>query len=199
MNTIIAHLHVHAISLTSTRGLLVAGNLQLPCSLGRTGRIHRKREGDGATPVGRWRLVKLLYRADRQLPPKSRLPTDLIRDGAGWCETVGDRNYNRPVRLPYRASHETMRRDDPLYDIVVVTSHNCRPRIQGRGSAIFFHLARKDGGPTAGCVALSARDMAKVLALCGPRTELVIWSSSGPPTGGSQKSPSQRGYGSRRI
>lgn len=93
----------------------------------------------------------------------------------GWCDEAGDRNYNRPVRLPYPASHEAMRRTDNLYDVVVVLSHNQRPRSQGRGSAIFLHLADPEGKPTAGCVALSRRDMETVLGFCGKFTRLVVW------------------------
>lgn len=195
---IIKGLHVRALNMASTRGLLAAGHMRIPCSLGRSGRIPLKREGDGATPVGRWKLVKLLYRADKLPPPRSALAMGPIAAGAGWCETVGDRNYNRSVRIPYPSAHETMRRGDELYDYVVVTSHNMRPRVQGGGSAIFFHLRRGDGGPTAGCIAVSRRDMIKVLALCGPKTELVIWSSSGPPPGGGRKLPSRPAHGSPR-
>jgi L,D-peptidoglycan transpeptidase YkuD (ErfK/YbiS/YcfS/YnhG family) len=87
---------------------------------------------------------------------------------------VGDRNYNRLVRMPYAASHETMQRADHLYDIVVELSHNERPRIQGHGSAVFFHLRQADGGPTAGCIAVSLRDMRIILEHVSPRTRIVI-------------------------
>ena len=62
-------------------------------------------------------------------------------------------------------------RDD---DIVIATSHNDCPRVQGHGSAVFFHLRRPDGGPTAGCVAVSLRDMRIILQHVGPRTRLSI-------------------------
>ena len=97
-----------------------------------------------------------------------------MRADDGWCETVGDRNYNRLVRIPYETSHETMQRKDHLYDIVVELSHNERPRVQGHGSAVFFHLRQPDGGPTAGCIAVSLKDMRTILRLCGPKTRMVI-------------------------
>jgi L,D-peptidoglycan transpeptidase YkuD (ErfK/YbiS/YcfS/YnhG family) len=87
---------------------------------------------------------------------------------------VGDRNYNRPVTIPYATAHETMRREDHLYDIVIETSHNERPRVQGHGSAVFFHLRRPDGAPTAGCIAVSLRDMRIILQHAGPKTRLKI-------------------------
>jgi L,D-peptidoglycan transpeptidase YkuD (ErfK/YbiS/YcfS/YnhG family) len=87
---------------------------------------------------------------------------------------VGDRNYNRLVKIPYATAHETMQRPDNLYDIVIETSHNERPRVQGHGSAVFFHLRRPDGGPTAGCIAVSLRDMRIILQHVRPGTRLSI-------------------------
>ena len=139
-----------------------------------SGRKCRKREGDGATPKGIWQLRRLFYRADRMRPPRSGLAARPIRDADGWCETVGDRNYNRLVRIPYATSHETMQRKDRLYDIVVELSHNERRRVQGHGSAVFFHLRQPDGGPTAGCIAISLKDMRTILRFCGPKTRIVI-------------------------
>ena len=44
--------------------------------------------------------------------------------------------------MPYAASHERMLRADDLYDACIVLDWNIGPRRRGRGSAIFFHLAR---------------------------------------------------------
>lgn len=174
MRKSVTHIHVRAINLSSQRGILQAGGLSVPCSLGRSGRKYAKREGDGATPMGIWQLRRIFYRADRVVPPRTWRASRPLRPDDGWCETPGDRNYNRLVRMPYAASHETMQRDDDLYDIVVELSHNQRPRVQGHGSAVFFHLRRPDGGPTAGCIAVSLRDMKTILALCGRNTKLVV-------------------------
>ena len=174
MTCILCRLHVHAIGMGSTTGILKAGNLQFPCSLGRAGRKYRKREGDGATPRGAFALRRLFYRADRLPPPRTALQPRPIGDHDGWCEAVGDRNYNRLIRIPYATSHEFMKRSDRLYDIVAELSHNERPRVQGHGSAVFLHLRRPDGGPTAGCVAVSMRDMKVILSRCGPKTRIVL-------------------------
>lgn len=179
MRTTVTYIHVRAINACSTTGILQCGPISVPCALGRGGRIFNKREGDGATPVGIWRLRQCHFRGDRMVRPTSKLPLSPIKRGWGWCESVGDRNYNRRVKLPYATAHEELRRADRLYDIVIETSHNQRPRIQGRGSAIFFHLARPELAPTAGCVAVSLNDMRKILSLCTPKTSLVIW----PPNG----------------
>jgi len=167
-------LRVLTLNARASRGVLKLGELRFACSLGRSGTSHLKREGDGASPKGSFRLRRLFYRADRLPPPRTGLKPLPIRAGQGWCETVGDRNYNRLVPIPYATAHETMQREDHLYDIVIETSHNERPRIQGHGSAVFFHLRRPDGGPTAGCIAVSLRDMRIILQHVGPKTRLVI-------------------------
>ena len=83
--------------------MLQLGPLRFPCALGRGGCRARKREGDGATPIGRWVMRCVLYRADRGGRPCTLLPSVAIPADAGWCDAASDRNYNRPVRHPYPA------------------------------------------------------------------------------------------------
>lgn len=151
-----------------------AGPLVLPCALGRGGISAAKREGDGATPLARMRLLRGYVRRDRLDRLSSPLPLEAIGPKLGWCEVPGDRNYNRPVPIPYAASHESMWRADRLYDVCIVLDWNIRPRRHGCGSAIFFHLARPGYTPTGGCVAVSARTMARLLPLLSSRTVVEI-------------------------
>lgn len=140
-------------------GRLVAGDLVLPCALGRSGVTRAKREGDGATPAGAHRLLVFYLRA----PAPLRAPWRRIRRGDLWCDDARSFLYNRPLAAPARLSHEELWRTDALYDVVGVMDYNITPRVRGRGSAIFLHIATDDLGPTAGCVALRARDMARLL------------------------------------
>jgi L,D-peptidoglycan transpeptidase YkuD (ErfK/YbiS/YcfS/YnhG family) len=156
------------------RGLLVAGTFRLPVALGRAGVVGHKVEGDGGTPRGRMALRRVWYRADKVKPPKTGLKARATRRYDLWCDAPSDRNYNRPVRAPYSASHETMWRDDDLYDYVIELGWNDRPVIAGRGSAIFMHLARPGFSPTEGCVALRRRDMERLLPFLGPETVMVV-------------------------
>jgi len=155
-------------------GVLTLGNLVLPCALGRTGLTRFKREGDGATPVGRFTLLGGYRRGDRGLPPVGPLALVPLRPDDGWCDDPTDGRYNRPVRLPFAGSHEAMWRDDRLYDLVIVLDANLRRRVIGRGSAIFFHLARPNFEPTAGCVALRPADMRRLLARLGSHPVMII-------------------------
>jgi L,D-peptidoglycan transpeptidase YkuD (ErfK/YbiS/YcfS/YnhG family) len=157
-----------------SQGLLVAGNALFPCALGRGGISADKREGDGATPLGRMRILSGYFRGDHVAARRTRLSMTPIHAKLGWCEVPDDRNYNRPVRIPYGASHETMRRADRLYDYCLVLDWNIAPRRRGRGSAIFFHLARPGFTPTQGCVAVTAKVMARLLPYLSDRTVLQV-------------------------
>lgn len=165
---------VHPSPLDRRAGRLVAGPFSIPCRLGRGGATRAKREGDGASPIGRFALIQVLYRPDRGPRPATRLPVFALRPADGWCDAPGDRRYNRPVRLPCAASHEAMWRDDHLYDLVVDIAFNRGPIRPGRGSAIFLHLQAKDGTPTAGCVAVPRRHARALLARLGPKTRIAI-------------------------
>jgi L,D-peptidoglycan transpeptidase YkuD (ErfK/YbiS/YcfS/YnhG family) len=157
-----------------TQGLINLGaGMVVRCALGHGGISSDKREGDGATPLAAMRLLSGYVRG-RSFGRRSALPLAPIRPDFGWCEVPGDRNYNRPVKMPYAASHETMLRSDGLYDAVVVLDWNIWPRRRGRGSAIFFHLARPGFAPTAGCVAVSRTVMARLLPLLSRRTVLRV-------------------------
>lgn len=157
-----------------SQGLLVAGGTVFPCALGKGGISANKREGDGATPLGRMRILSGYFRADQVAARRTKLAMKPISAGLGWCEVPDDRNYNRPVRIPYAVSHETMRRQDRLYDYCLVMDWNIVPRRRGRGSAIFFHLARPGFTPTQGCVAVTAKVMARLLPLLSDRTVLEV-------------------------
>lgn len=157
-----------------TQGLLQFGQMTFPCAIGRGGIKALKREGDGATPLATMRLLYGFYRKGRANTAKSPLLFRHSRVSDGWCDAPDDRNYNRPVRLPYGASCETMQRSDQLYDCVIVLDYNISPRRRGRGSAIFFHIARQDFLPTEGCVAVTPQVMARLLPYLNSRTVLVV-------------------------
>ena len=143
------------------------GNLKLPCAIGRSGMIDatKKREGDGASPIGIWPLKRVYFRPDRLSAPATKLPVTPLAEDMGWCDAPNDPNYNTRVTRPYPASHEVLWREDHVYDIIVELAHNDDPPVPGLGSAIFMHIAKPDYSPTQGCAALNLDDLLKVLAL----------------------------------
>lgn len=144
-------------------GWLFAGSLVLPCALGPGGLTRAKREGDGATPVGRFALTACFFRADRGPRPVTGCPVRASRPADGWCDDPASPRYNQPVRLPFAAGHEAMWRSDRLYDLGLVIDYNQSRPLKRRGSAIFLHVMAPDGRPTAGCVALRPADLRRLL------------------------------------
>jgi len=144
--------------------LLIGEGLRLRAAHGRAGITNHKQEGDGATPAGLLRLVRVLYRADRIKPPICAVPLEPISPRDGWCDDMADPAYNKPVRLPFAPSHEELWRADNVYDVIGVLDWNLAPIVPGNGSAIFFHAATPDYAPTAGCVALALPDVLAALA-----------------------------------
>lgn len=156
------------------RGWLVADGWTVPVALGRGGILANKREGDGGTPRGVFHPRRLWWRADRHQRPKTFLPTRPIRPEDGWCEDPDDRHYNQAVRLDREQAGDRLTRADHLYDFIIEIDHNAAPRVAGRGSAVFLHLARPDFSPTAGCVSMTKASMLRLLRRMGPRTAVVI-------------------------
>ena len=71
------------------------------CALGRSGLRLRKREGDGATPIGLWPMRYVMYRNDRVRRPRTALPVFTINAEGGWCDDPASRQYNQEVDLPF--------------------------------------------------------------------------------------------------
>jgi L,D-peptidoglycan transpeptidase YkuD (ErfK/YbiS/YcfS/YnhG family) len=156
------------------RGWLTADGLTIPVALGRGGIKANKREGDGGTPRGVFHPRRLWWRADRHTRPNTFLVARAIRAEDAWCEDPASRHYNRAIRLARGEAGDRLRREDHLYDFIVEIDHNCSPRIAGRGSAVFLHLARVNFSPTAGCISMTRSAMLRLFRRMGPRTRIVI-------------------------
>ncbi len=157
-------------------GWLETDGVRLRCALGRSGLTpaDQKREGDGATPQGRWPVRRIWYRADRVEPPETALPVLVIQPGDGWCDDPAAPGYNRWVALPAPVHHEDLFRADPVYDLVAELGYNDDPPVPGAGSAIFMHVARDDYAPTEGCIALSETDLRRVIRALQASTVIAI-------------------------
>jgi L,D-peptidoglycan transpeptidase YkuD (ErfK/YbiS/YcfS/YnhG family) len=167
-------LRVRPLAGDRARGWLTAGPFRIPCALGPKGIVRVKREGDKGTPAGRFRLLWGYYRPDHVRLRAAGAPLRSMRRDQGWCEDPESPRYNRPVRLPALDCTDRMWRDDHLYDLTFVLDQNFSRRAKGRGSAIFFHLARPGLTPTAGCVAISAADMRKLAPRLARGTVMAI-------------------------
>ena len=153
---------------------LNAGGRETPCLIGRAGAVpaEAKREGDGATPLGRYALRTALIRQDRDFHVETALPRRWLHPDDGWSDDPADPAYNRPVRHPHAYSAERLWREDGLYDIIVTLAHN-DPPLPRRGSAIFLHCTtNKDH--TEGCIAIERDALADLLERAGEDAFLDI-------------------------
>jgi L,D-peptidoglycan transpeptidase YkuD (ErfK/YbiS/YcfS/YnhG family) len=159
-----------------SQGLLRAGPWVVPVALGRAGAKANKREGDGGTPRGRFHPVRLWWRADRLPRPRALLPVRRIGPADAWCENPADRRYNRSFSRSASEPGDKLWRGDALYDLFIEIDHNTRPRVAGRGSAVFVHVARPAFAPTAGCVGVRLADLRRLADRLTRKTRIVIHS-----------------------
>ncbi len=155
-------------------GILVYGGASFHCALGRGGVSAHKVEGDGTTPAGRFPLRRVMYRPDRLARPGTELAVRELGPDDGWCDAPGCPEYNRLVRLPHDGGFEPLWRADGIYDVLVELGYNDDPVIDGRGSAVFLHVARAGYPATEGCVALALGDLLDLLAACPSAARLMV-------------------------
>ena len=148
---------------------LKVGNKAFGCQVGSAGlkNAAKKIEGDKTTPIGKWYLETLYYRSDRVLRPKLKkknvLKINQITKYCGWCNDIKSHYYNKYIKInnfrSLNTNYESLWREDNVYDIIIEISHNIKPIIKNKGSAIFIHCSFEDFRTTAGCVALKKRDL----------------------------------------
>ena len=148
---------------------LKVGNKAFRCQIGSGGLKNavKKIEGDKKTPIGKWYLKSLYYRSDKILRPKFKkkniLKINQITKHCGWCDDVESLYYNKYINInnfpSLKINYERLWREDSAYDIIIEISHNNKPTIKNKGSAIFIHCSFENFKPTSGCVALKKRDL----------------------------------------
>ena len=81
----------------------------------------------------------------------------------GWCDDPKSKSYNKLVTLPFKYNFEKLYKINNTYDIILVLNFNQNPIRKNKGSAIFIHVAKKNYKRTAGCVAVSKKDLKKIV------------------------------------
>jgi L,D-peptidoglycan transpeptidase YkuD (ErfK/YbiS/YcfS/YnhG family) len=154
-------------------GYLKYKNLEIKCTLGKSGIGIKKREGDNITPKGTYKIVNIFYRKDRIKKISSKFKLIEITREMGWCDDPNSKYYNQLIKLPTEYSHERFFRKDNVYDLVLVLNYNMRPIIKNKGSAIFIHIAKKNQ-KTAGCIALNKMDLVNLIKKIDKKTKIKI-------------------------
>ena len=137
--------------------------------LGRSGLSSAKREGDGTTPAGTFRLGATAYGIAPD--PGIRLAYHRLVCGDWWDEDARSPTYNTfrhvacGARPAFGGDSEALWRITPQYRYFAVIEYNAHPVVPGRGSAIFLHVAV---GLTAGCVSLPEARLVQLLRWLRP-------------------------------
>ena len=143
--------------------------------VGRSGISARKREGDGATPAGTFRLGATMYGIAAD--PGVRFRYHRLACGDWWDEDPSSASYNRFRHVACGATpsfgggSEALWRISPQYRYFAVVRYNDAPVTPGRGSAIFLHVER---GVTAGCVSLPEARLVRLLRVLRPAARPAI-------------------------
>ena len=143
-------------------GFLTSENLKFKCAIGHNGLSSNKYEGDGCTPIGHFKITKILYRHDKINDCEFVLDSEVINKLDGWCDDINSDLYNQKIKFPFELSAEHLYRNDDLYDVVCIIDYNLNPIIRGKGSAIFLHCASEDYSPTQGCVAMKKNELLQI-------------------------------------
>lgn len=129
-------------------------------NIGRAGtaREKEKKEGDGKTPSGEYKISSLFSYEDAKVDmPLVKADRNLI-----CVDDIKSRYYNQIIDANSTQkdydSFEMMRRDDHQYKYGAVIEYNS-DNTPALGSCIFIHIKKDENSPTAGCVALDENDM----------------------------------------
>jgi len=153
---------------------LILDKYRIKCAIGKRGIGEKKREGDKITPKGKFKIKTILYRKDRVSHFKSKITKLSIKKDMGWCDDPKSKKYNKLIKLPFKGSAEKLYREDNTYDIILVLNYNLNPIRKGKGSAIFIHVARKNYRNTLGCIAVSKRNLKKIIKKINKSTMVNI-------------------------
>lgn len=118
-----------------------------------------KREGDGKSPAGIFRLTSLFSYGELE----SSMPHTKV-DSTWYC--VDDANseyYNKIVSTSTVSkdwnSAEDMKRKDHQYKFGVVVAYNTEPVRKSAGSCIFIHIWKSPGETTSGCTSMTEANL----------------------------------------
>ena len=153
---------------------LFIGHYKVKCAIGKRGIGVKKKEGDQITPKGQFKIKSILYRKDRISNLKSKISKIPIKNNMGWCDDSQSKQYNRLIKYPFAYSAEKLYRADNIYDIILVLNYNTNPIRKNKGSAIFIHIAKKNYKSTAGCIAISKKNLREVIKNINKKTTVNI-------------------------
>ncbi len=144
------------------------------CFVGKNGIGFKKREGDLITPKGRFKLIKIFYKKKELNQINTIIPKVEIKKNFAWCTDSRNKKYNSLISKPYGCEYEDLFRKDNLYDIFIILGFNYNSPIKYKGSAIFLHCSESKTKFTEGCIAMSKKDLLKLIPHITSSSNLII-------------------------
>ena len=138
----------------------------------------RKREGDGRSPAGVFPLGRAFGFAPADSVRWVRIPYLPLTAASDCVDDTSSVHYNEIVdrkavpRIDW-VSAEHMRQIVG-YRLGVIIRYNAAPPIRARGSCIFFHVWSGPRSTTAGCTALDAGELRRLVAWLDPGAHPVV-------------------------
>jgi L,D-peptidoglycan transpeptidase YkuD (ErfK/YbiS/YcfS/YnhG family) len=135
--------------------------------------VGRASEASTRTPAGTFTLTEAFGRAG---DPGTALPYRVVDGDDWWVSDVASPRYNQYAQCPPtcdfdQSVSENLAAVGAVYDYAAVIDYN-RGGTPGAGSAFFLHVT--NGAPTAGCVAIGAGNLVKVLQWLDPGARPLI-------------------------
>jgi zinc D-Ala-D-Ala dipeptidase len=139
----------------------------------------QKREGDGRSPAGIFRLTYAFGYAAPDEVREIKLPYIRCTDSVECVDDTNSAYYNiikdrRTAEKVDWKSSEKMRMSDDEYKLGVFIAHNTLPVQSGAGSCVFMHIWKEPGHPTSGCTAMSEGGIESLLGWLDPRSLPVL-------------------------
>ena len=156
------------------KNFLYFDKYKIKCALGKRGITSKKKEGDGKTPIGTYKLNSIFYRKDRISKIKTTLKKIVIKKNMGWCDDVTSKHYNKMIRFPFNQSAEKLWLENNIYDVIIVINYNLKPVIKNKGSAIFLHIAKRNFLQTEGCIAITKKNIILLASKINNNTKIIV-------------------------
>jgi D-alanyl-D-alanine dipeptidase len=136
-----------------------------------------KKEGDGKSPAGLFRLSTVFGYAVQE-PSQWKMPYLNLSPSVECVDDARSKFYNRVLDratvAPDWSSSEQMLRPDGLYRWGLVVAHNAEPITPGVGSCIFLHIWLGPGVGTTGCTAMAQEQLEALLARLDPASTPLL-------------------------
>jgi L,D-peptidoglycan transpeptidase YkuD (ErfK/YbiS/YcfS/YnhG family) len=156
------------------KGRWVKVSSSMQAVVGKKG-VGKTKEGDALTPKGTYLLGTSFGWGTK--PSQMSYPFRKVSKQDYWVDSTKTKDYNKWIKYsgnPYRKWKSFERLSHPLYKYAVVIRYNDAPIINGAGSAIFLHIKNKNTRYTLGCVAISEKDLLKVIKWLKPNSQPII-------------------------